>query len=239
MEQELPDNPNLVDSVLLVIEQMNEYLNTEMTKPELRRLRDLCVNKDKMCAYWASLRECDVNPGYMKIECALACRSCDQLDIQNRCPLDPNAEDIWKPGDLNEMFHRIAYGPEASTRKVQILSEPSRENTMGQEYSPLPWVVVIDDFITDVESKRLIEVGAERGYRRSRDVGEKQADGTFTSVESTDRTSTNAWCQEECLDDEVVQSVLGKLENLTAIPDSHSEHLQLLKYEEGQFYKTQ
>ena len=181
---------------------MNEYLDTEMTQPSMERFRSICINKERRCAFWASIGECDVNPGYMKIDCALACQSCDHLDIQNRCPLDPNAVDVWKPGDLNTMFQRIAYGSESSTRQVQVLSEPSLENKTDKDG---PWVVVIDDFISEVECKRLIELGAERGYERSRDVGEQQPDGTFSSVESKDRTSKNAWCQEECLEDEVVQ----------------------------------
>ena len=239
VEQELPEDPSQVASVQFLIDQMNDYLNVTMMQPEFIRLRDLCINKDSKCAFWASIGECDVNPGYMKIDCALACQSCDKLDVQNRCPRDPNAVDVWKPGDLNKMFHRIAYGPESSTRKVQVLSEPSLENTTGRYDYPLPWVVVIDDFISEEECKQLIDLGAIRGYARSRDVGEQQPDGTFSSVESKDRTSSNAWCQDECLEHPVVQGVLKKIESLTDIPDANSEHLQLLKYEEGQFYKTQ
>jgi len=193
VEQELPENTEQMEAVQLVIDRMYEYLNHDMFLSNMTRLRDLCVNKDSQCAFWASVGECDVNPGYMKVECALACQSCDKLDIHNRCPIDPNAVDIWKPGDLHEMFQRIAYGPEYSTYKVQVLSEPSLENTFRQDYGPLPWVIIIDDFISEEECKRLIELGAQRGYERSRDVGEEQADGTFSSVESLGRTSKNAW----------------------------------------------
>ena len=55
VEQELPDEPDQVVSVQLVIDQMNVYLETEMTKPELSKLRALCINKDSKCAFWASL----------------------------------------------------------------------------------------------------------------------------------------------------------------------------------------
>jgi len=46
-------------------------------------------------------------------------------------------------------------------------------------------------------------------------------------------------CQEECYEDATVKTVIRKIEKLTGIPDANSEHLQLLKYEEGQFYMTQ
>jgi len=228
-----------IAGTLAVINTMTKYLEEELPKQKYDKVRPICVNKDKLCAFWASLGECEESAAYMKTDCALACQSCDELDIKNRCPMDPNAVDIWKPGDLNNMFYRIAYGPESSTQKVQVLSEPSLENKTGKDYGPLPWVVIIDDFISEEECKRLIELGAIRGYERSRDVGEEQADGTFTSVESKDRTSSNAWCQEECLEDPVVQTVLKRIEDLTGVPDTNSEHLQLLKYGEGQFYRTQ
>lgn len=63
----------------------------------------------------------------------------------------------------------------------------------------------------------------------------------LTSLKSSttrDRTSENSWCRDTCYNDNVTQDVLGKLANLTQIHDKHAEYLQLLKYEEGQFYKT-
>ena len=44
---------------------------------------------------------------------------------------------------------------------------------------------------------------------------------------------------ETCEEDEIIRGVLMKIENLTAIPANYSEDLQLLRYEEGQFYATQ
>jgi prolyl 4-hydroxylase len=39
-----------------------------------------------------------------------------------------------------------------------------------------------------------------------------------------------------CFDDPAAATVRAKFENLTQIPDAHSEYLQLLRYEVGQFY---
>jgi prolyl 4-hydroxylase len=52
------------------------------------------------------------------------------------------------------------------------------------------------------------------------------------------RTSSNTWCQEECYRHPVTKQILEKIENMTGIPDSNSEYLQLLKYEEGQYYHS-
>jgi prolyl 4-hydroxylase len=184
---------------------MLNYVEEELSKQKYDKVRSICINKDKLCAFWASMDECETSASYMKVDCALACQSCDLLDVKSRCPLDPNAVDIWKPGDLNTMFQHIAYGPESSTRKIQVLSEPSFENKSENDYGPLPWVVVLDDFISDAECERLIELGYKLGYKRSKDVGDELPDGTFDAVVSQDRTSTNAWCDESCFEDEMTQ----------------------------------
>ena len=42
---------------------------------------------------------------------------------------------------------------------------------------------------------------------------------------------------EECYEDELNQSVIRRVENITGIPDGNSEYWQFLEYYEGQFYK--
>jgi prolyl 4-hydroxylase len=69
-------------------------------------------------------------------------------------------------------------------------------------------------------------------------VGERNPDGSYGSVQSSGRTSTNAWCSETCLTNETVKGVIQKLENLTGIPDANSEQLQLLRYEVSQHYNS-
>lgn len=50
------------------------------------------------------------------------------------------------------------------------------------------------------------------------------------------RTSKNAWCVEACYNDTTTQQVIAKIENVTGIPDTNSEYLQILQYEVGQQY---
>ena len=90
-------------------------------------------------------------------------------------------------------------------------------------------VITIDDFITDEECDRLIELGGKQGYDRSTDVGKMKFDGTFEEKTSKTRTSHNAWCTEECYKDDLVQNVLERIAQWTGIPDQNSEYLQLLK----------
>jgi prolyl 4-hydroxylase len=149
--------------------------------------------------------------------------------VEGRCPIDPNAPEAWGPGDLDEMFTKLTAEPYLSKYSVEILSSPS---TGG------PWVLTLDDVVSEEEAERLIELGATQGYKRSTDVGKILPDGNFEEKVSTGRTSTNAWCNDECGNDEVAQRVAHRISNFTGIDDANSEYLQLLKYEPGQFYKT-
>jgi len=44
-----------------------------------------------------------------------------------------------------------------------------------------------------------------------------------------ERTSTNAWCVDDCFEDNTTQVIVNRLENITGIPDTNSEYLQLLR----------
>jgi len=99
-----------------------------------------------------------------------------------------------------------------------------------------PWVVTLENLLSDEECDRLVQLGHNEGYERSMDVGAKRFDGTFDAHENPRRTSTNAWCSGDCFDDPMVQEITNRLEQLTGIPSNHSEYWQLLRYEETQEY---
>jgi prolyl 4-hydroxylase len=98
--------------------------------------------------------------------------------------------------------------------------------------------LVLEDFLSIKEIERVIQAGADVCCARSTDVGKLDKDGTFEDRLSDRRTSTNAWCNVElCEGDPVVKTVFSRIETLTQIPFNISESLQLLRYEEGQYYK--
>ena len=166
----------------------------------------------------------------MKKSCAPACKSCEYLSIEGRCPIDPNAPKAWEPDDLNKMFEKLTQEPYLSKYSVEILSSPAANGG--------PWVITMDDVVTAEEAENLIQLGAIEGYERSTNVGKVKADGTTEKDVSESRTSTNAWCNNDCYKNENAKAVMQRLSNLTGIDDINSEYLQLLKYETGQFYKT-
>ena len=151
------------------------------------------------------------------------------LHVDTRCPIDPEAVDAWsKPGDLNNTFEKILSSHEFASYQPVILSQPPEG----------PWVIQFDNFLSDLEAERLIELGHQQTYERSSDVGQRQADGTYSKSVNEGRTSTNAWCLDECYTDPIARQVMNRIENVTGIPEINSENLQLLRYKTGEFYQT-
>lgn len=141
------------------------------------------------------------------------------------------------------MFERIVTDPYyAAQYEIKVLSRPDYaegDDPEQVDYIIGPWVATLDNFLTEQEAERLIELGRNVGYERSTDVGEVFEDGSVERKLSTGRTSENAWClSDECLDDPVANAVYDRMENLTSIPSGNSEALQLLQYKPGQFYKN-
>jgi len=164
----------------------------------------------------------------MKKSCAPACKTCEYLDFDKRCALDPDAPNSWSPGDLDAMFVRLTNEPYLSQYETKILSSP--DNNGG------PWVITMENVISDEEAAHLIELGGMQGYERSYGVGQLKASGTYINNIIPGRTSTNAWCKEDCYRNETSSTVANRLSQITGIKESNSEFLQLLRYEEGQHY---
>ena len=170
------------------------------------------------------------SPLDMRKHCGPVCHSCEYMSIEGRCPIDPNAPAAWRPGDLDRLFNKLTTDPFfVENYKVDILSKPS----WGEKY---PWIITLDNIISEDETQRLINLGALEGYERSSDVGVMRPDGSYESNVNSGRTSSNAWCQTVCYQDPVAQRVIHRLSNVTGLSAKHSEHLQLLRYEEGQLY---
>lgn len=219
-----------------------------------------CTNREELCAFWAAIGECEANKAYMKTKCAPSCQTCEMIDMKSRCP--PLGDDVRPgllPGELNAMFERIVKtAPGNQTDKnfkieegmtnytVHVLSRPE---PFGEDEEPItseerdleqpPWVITFDNFISEDECKHLIELGHKSEYKRSEDVGSVNADGSYDSVQSKGRTSENAWCsyRNECRNDTIVQRIHDRIAKVTGVPPHNSEDLQLLKYQNGQFYR--
>jgi hypothetical protein len=141
--------------------------------------------------------------------------------------MDPNAVDALYPGDLDKMFLNIITDPVYQQYEPRVVSRPSLAPGDTKETADYlvggPWMVIFENTVTAEEAQRLRELGDEMGYKRSEDVGTKKEDGTFTSVVNSGRTSTNAWCIDECYQNPIAQRVMARIENITGIPERNSE----------------
>lgn len=229
---------NDVDALYDFITHWKVYMaNVVMLDPSYSSVRDKCRNKHELCSYWAMLGECSANPGYMKVNCAPACQSCEQLEFNNRCPFDAdNADNTFESGDVSRFFERIVDDEEFAKYNISIHSRPKQPGD-DESIKDGPWLITFDDFINAEEAERLIELGSEEEYKRSTDVGEANIDGSYEELVHSTRTSSNAWCLATCMADPVAQNVVNRIEHVTQIPQSNSESLQLLRYEPGQYYR--
>lgn len=169
--------------------------------------------------------------------------SCDFLgDTSETCQGLPESQGpLWKKGDLNAFFEEIVDNENGKGEfyrhlNPKALSRPKQKSNgasaPGVEKDG-PWVVLLDNFLSEEEADRLVQIGHHQGFERSVraiDVGK------FDTTD--DRTSSNSWCKDRCMADPVVTNVLENIALTTKSTINHSEHLQLLRYEPGQFYTT-
>jgi len=168
-----------------------------------------CTNREELCAFWVAIGECEANKSYMKTKCAPSCRTCEMIDIKNRCqPLGDDVRPGLLPGELNAMFERIVKtAPGNQTDEnfviedgltnytVYIHSQPApleegeEAISRARDTSQPPWIITFENFLTEEECQYLIDMGRKSEYKRSEDVGKLLADGSYDSHQSTTRTS--------------------------------------------------
>ena len=88
-------------------------------------------------------------------------------------------------------------------------------------------MVTIDDFLREHEIRALMEKG---GHHFERSLA---GDGV-----SPVRTSKTSWCNVPfCEGDPTIKSIKHRVANVTGVPLANSEHVQILQYDPGDFYR--
>uniref|UniRef100_A0A6U3TZM8 ShKT domain-containing protein n=1 Tax=Ditylum brightwellii TaxID=49249 RepID=A0A6U3TZM8_9STRA len=65
------------EAVRHILRQMENYFQNEvLSKPQYESVRGRCKNMNELCAFWASVGECESNRGFMLTNCAASCRLC-------------------------------------------------------------------------------------------------------------------------------------------------------------------
>lgn len=195
-----------------------------------------CRNVKEDCSYYAVTGECDRNVEFMRNYCAPMCEMCNihtgvptPSDLDPECPVDRSSNAI-RPGDLDKIFERIMANPDFQLYEPTVLSRPTLAEGDTTETADYivggPWMILFDNITTAEEADRLVELGAVEGYERSRDVSDITSDGPIEASVSPTRTSTNAWCLDECAEDPLARAVVDRMATLTGIPEENAENLQ-------------
>ncbi|GBG33632.1 Prolyl 4-hydroxylase subunit alpha-2 [Hondaea fermentalgiana] len=187
-----------------------------------------CKNRhtDRDCHNFARHGHCSEAPGWMAVFCPASCNTCELKDPSVRCDAERIGYErtpALEPGSIDDLFANLpARYPEYN---VTYLSRPPSG----------PWVVKFHNFLDDEEINTLINQAAG-DLQRSTDQGGFSEDGVQEQVISQGRTSENAWCDDECESNPIVQRVMNRIAEATKVPQDNFESFQLLRYQIGQQY---
>ena len=222
--------------------------------PRMEAQQRRCEDKSSFCGQWAAVGECDSNPGYMRVNCPVTCHLCQSarchdVDVKQcaaqaragACRAEPDRmykecrwSCKWCAMETGSRCRRAAGDMPAARQGTleymfgRAVEDPSFRTLTPRVHSRDPWVVSFETFLSHEESERIIQVGG-RGWQRS------QAGDGVQAV----RTSSTAWCDPgSCQRDPVLTRIRRRISNLTLVPERNAEHMQVLKYDTGQFYRT-
>jgi prolyl 4-hydroxylase len=230
----------LTPEILDRIAKARVYMEMVAVNDKYDKVRGICKNSHTLCALWAVLGDCETNVKFMTVNCAPVCESCEQVHPETRCPMDPDAIDVLYPGDLDKMFRGIITNPDFRQYDPKVLSRPdyaAGDSAETADYQLGPWMVVFDNAMSGEEADHFIAFGRMLGYRLSTTFHSKK-DGSYTESKNLARTSTNTWCKGDCYADPTTRAVTDRIANITGTPEMNSGYLQLVRYEEGQYYAT-
>lgn len=222
------------------------------------KVRSKCEDQNVNCNTWAFIGECESNPAFMKAHCPLTCRLCQSEKCNDkypdcaeraRGPAASNFSDTtgcYTDPDLREKCawtclacsvkkeprckRDRSIGPAGSPGSVNRMFEQIAKEPTATVWSSDPWVITLDNFLSERETQVLLEAGSKGGTGWARS---QAGDGVQEA-----RTSSTSWCRGPCLDNKDVQAVQQRVERITGVPIVNAEFMQLLEYKKGQFYKV-
>lgn len=231
------------EATVEVVQNTSKYMKEMWSNKEHNNYNYKCRNMEENCSFWvASGDECETNRDYMQRHCAPACQLCNLLDVRLRCPTLPGNEAVFKPGELNTLFENIVDNADGKGEYIKYNSKALSRPKLKRDGTPAggdaidgPWIVLLENFVSDIEADALIAAGAKKGYERSADVGVENPDGSHEDEVNDGRTSENAWCDEFfCGSNPVIRPVIERIAEVTYTHADNHEDLQLLRYEPGQ-----
>lgn len=207
----------------------------------MKRRDSACDDLDADCEARRQAGECH-NGSDAPLRCPASCRICRFPEVakeafgcdglltramgcerhRKRCARPPNTPPLVQAGDIDRTMRRILSDfPQHSPR---ALSWPG-----GPHGDKAPWVITLQDFLSDAEAQAFID-GCSHSFQRS------LAGDQLSPV----RTSSQCWCSHNaCSRDPLSSMVARRIANVTRVPDErYFEPFQVLRYEPGQFYRS-
>eukprot|EP00747_Dinoflagellata_sp_TGD_P127531 gnl/TRDRNA2_/TRDRNA2_174419_c0_seq6.p1 gnl/TRDRNA2_/TRDRNA2_174419_c0~~gnl/TRDRNA2_/TRDRNA2_174419_c0_seq6.p1 ORF type:complete len:334 (+),score=61.88 gnl/TRDRNA2_/TRDRNA2_174419_c0_seq6:92-1093(+) len=143
--------------------------------------------------------------------------------------------------DSSKQFKVLSGSSKAAAKKTKrkiseswqselgILVETWRAQPNVTFLSQDPFIVQFENFLTDAEMDHIVRVATPRL--------EQSTTGLSYNKELKSRTSRSGWLNaQEDVDDNILEGINERLEELTQIPRKNMEPFQTLKYEKGQYY---
>ena len=180
---------------------------------------DLCTDIQTECKIWASEGECKKNSAYMWLNCPKSCKTCEYA--AKRRAITSGEYSCENIGDDSIEAGGIAARMEAMLNM--------------KEYSPRllskdPPVMMLETFIDEDFAASVLRVGGH-DFQRSL--------AGFDDGHVPSRTSSTSWCNvPTCEDSAVMERFKNRITTILDCPMLNTEHLQVLRYEVGQFYKS-
>jgi prolyl 4-hydroxylase len=253
VEQEVAHSDHQIRTKIRdVIKSTELYMLDEVFEDEdYEEVRRDCRNLDPQCSIYAAMGECHGRTAALAMfqNCAPACHACNALDHYRRCMRRPEDVDILQPGEMNEVFETIIRdypqykptilsqpNPPSSEEKNALSTEEnaSSELSSSEDDLPRPWIITLENLLSDEECDWFIAKGHEIGFEQASEITDEiKEDGTFGDKLGQGRVSADAWCQDGCEEEPIAKRVMDRIINLTNIPMENSEFLEILKYDVG------
>jgi len=206
----------------------------------------LCRNEHEKCQEWSNIGECAANPNYMLTHCGGSCGTCNlthkepiwrgqpfqifDTEMSSNQPIlinSKNMETMFNKGGMFVLFEggqfiwpgiRLGYRRYLPDLGVTL-------TTLALQ----PLVVAVEDFLTKNECQHVIDeatplMAKSKVAFMDRDIG--KADEEF-------RTSSTYFLPSQT---EKLKEIDDRVAALTRVPRQHQEYVQVLRYENGEYY---
>jgi prolyl 4-hydroxylase len=219
------------EELLQYFDEIDEYMYGTVyagDTPEYVKLH--CRNREPDCSYWSWNGECETSPEFMLESCAAACMDCSKSSEQAiRCPFDKDEHVLWRKGDLQRMFTRLVTSPDFAIYNPMVASRPLVSPNPKFGGMDGPWIVVLDNFLSDAECQKLIKLGVNEGFEKASQ--EEEEEGLEVG-----RSLSTRLCVGNCAQSTVVTAVEERLVQLTGVPVQHQEPMELHLYADDDYH---